>query len=362
MKARLIIQNFGPIDNLDIEIKKFNILIGPQGSGKSTISKVLCVIHSYFAEILHEKAVAKAVDVSYKIATKNVIDNRIVKILANYRIENFLRIDTHWDFEDDFFSFELNGTSIKNIDLKDENNSRSQSYYIPAERIALPMISESLFELTLEQTTLPNYFLQFGKDFIVARRNQNLFNLPILGVGFEHKAGRNVVILSDYKSLVLEETSSAIQANLPLLVILQYPAKTASVFVIEELELHGFPSLQKELLYFIVERAKHSNLNNAYVMLPTHSPYILSAANNLLFAAKVAKQDVESAIEAEKIIRKESWIEKDDFSAYYIENGKAKSIVNEQTGLTDENKLDVISESLAGEFDALMELYKPAIA
>ncbi|MFI5196918.1 MAG: AAA family ATPase, partial [Chitinophagales bacterium] len=47
MKANLKIKNFGPIISLDVEIRKFNILIGPQAAGKSTISKVLCIIHMF---------------------------------------------------------------------------------------------------------------------------------------------------------------------------------------------------------------------------------------------------------------------------------------------------------------------------
>ncbi|HWZ02159.1 MAG TPA: AAA family ATPase [Mucilaginibacter sp.] len=363
MKAKLQIRNFGPIKDINIEISKFNILIGPQGAGKSTVSKVLCVVQAYFAELSYENAVAKLAEVSPDVnSTKNANYNRLIKLLINYRIEFFKKPNSYWYFEDDFFSFELNGKNIQINRKKEENVSRSQAYYIPAERIALPMISESLFELTLEQSTLPNYFLQFGKDFTIARKNQALFNIPILKVEFEHKDGRNMVILPDSNFLLLEETSSAIQANLPLLVILQYPLKIASLFVIEELELHGFPTLQRELLYYIVERMRHPQLNNAYVMLPTHSPYLLSAANNLLFAAKVAKQDDETAVEVNKIISKGSWIEKEEFSAYYIKDGKATSIVDNKTGLIYENELDSVSEDLAGEFDALMDLYKPAIA
>jgi predicted ATP-dependent endonuclease of OLD family len=170
------------------------------------------------------------------------------------------------------------------------------------------------------------------------------------------------VKLANKKPLLLEETSSAIQANLPLLIILAYPFNEASLFIIEEIELHGFPRLQKEVLYYVIERMRHPKLNNAYVMLPTHSPYILSAANNLLFASKVAKQDDETAAEVNKIISKDSWIEKEEFSAYYIKDGKATSILDNKTGLIYENELDRISEDLAGEFDAVMDLYKPAIA
>lgn len=221
------------------------------------------------------------------------------------------------------------------------------------------MISESLFELNLADSSLPKFFLQFGRDFMIAKKTQNVFNLPLLDVEFTYAAGENRVILKDHKSLLLEETSSAIQANLPLLLILQYPIKNASLFVIEELELHNFPQLQKNLLYYIVRRMKYPKLNNAYVMLPTHSPYLLSAANNLLFAAKAGKYDTAAAND---IITKESWIEPEDFTAYYINNGTATSIVDTETGLIHENMLDSISEDLAEEFDALMNLYNPAKA
>lgn len=353
MKARLVIQNFGPIDNLDIEISKFNILIGPQGSGKSTIAKVLSVIQSFDYPLFAANK-RKNIQVSFFLTP----------FLTYYRIENFLKNNTYWFFEDELISFKLNIDTIEINHKKslEDTTDQSESYYFPAERVALPMISESLFELNLAQSTLPAYFLQFGKDFTIARKNQKIFNIPTLNLEYEHRDGRNLVILSDNRSLLLEETSSGIQANLPLLIILQYPVKTASLFVIEELELHIFPELQKELLGYVVKRMRHPNLNNAYVVLPTHSPYILSAANNLLFAAKVAKQNNESAAEVDKIINQDSWIDPDDFSAYFINDGTAKSIVNRETGLIDENELDGISENLGEEFDLLMDLYKPAHA
>jgi predicted ATPase len=37
----LIIQNIGPVRNVEIELNKINIVIGPQSSGKSTIAKII---------------------------------------------------------------------------------------------------------------------------------------------------------------------------------------------------------------------------------------------------------------------------------------------------------------------------------
>jgi hypothetical protein len=282
------------------------------------------------------------------------------KLLADYRIGGFVKKSNYVFFEDELLSFEFYNPVVKIVHKKQEQISRTNSYYFPAERIALPMINESLFELTYAQSSLPAYFLEFGKDFTVSRKNQEKFNIPILNLDFEHREGRNFIVFDDLKSLLLEEASSAIQANLPLIIILQYPEKLVSMFVIEELELHGYPLLQKQLLYHVIERMRQPNLASAYVMLPTHSPYILSAANNLLFAAQITKQSEADMKKVNKIISKASWIENDEFEAYYLENGVSRSIVNNQTGLIDENELDGISEDLAGEFDALMDLYKPA--
>ena len=38
---RLVIRNVGPIKNVDIRLNKVNVFIGPQGSGKSTIAKII---------------------------------------------------------------------------------------------------------------------------------------------------------------------------------------------------------------------------------------------------------------------------------------------------------------------------------
>jgi len=38
---KLIIKNFGPISDCEIEVTNFLVLIGPQSSGKSTISKLV---------------------------------------------------------------------------------------------------------------------------------------------------------------------------------------------------------------------------------------------------------------------------------------------------------------------------------
>lgn len=39
---KITIRNVGPITEADIELKRINIVIGPQSQGKSTLLKVAC--------------------------------------------------------------------------------------------------------------------------------------------------------------------------------------------------------------------------------------------------------------------------------------------------------------------------------
>lgn len=48
---RLVMKNFGPVKTLDIEIKDFILLVGPQASGKSTIAKTIFFFKSITTDI-----------------------------------------------------------------------------------------------------------------------------------------------------------------------------------------------------------------------------------------------------------------------------------------------------------------------
>ena len=41
---RLIVKNFGPLKDIDIELKEINLFIGENGSGKSVLGKTITII------------------------------------------------------------------------------------------------------------------------------------------------------------------------------------------------------------------------------------------------------------------------------------------------------------------------------
>ena len=89
--------------------------------------------------------------------------------------------------------------------------------------------------------------------------------------------------------------------------------------------------------------------------ITTHSPYILTAFNNLIEAGQVARAKPELKAEVAKLIPEQYWIKEGDFKAYAIEDGKLKSILNE-SGFVEGNYLDQISETISDEFDRLIKL------
>ena len=119
--------------------------------------------------------------------------------------------------------------------------------------------------------------------------------------------------------------------------------------------------MDKDLIGYLADRCTKGD-NQLFIN--THSPYVLTALNNLIFAYQVAEVLPERADEIAKIIPKEQWLNPDDVAAYYVgedekgEKGGIHSIFNRKTGLIGQNELDEISEELGDEFDALMNIYR----
>lgn len=78
---RLEIRNFGPIKELNIDIKDFSILIGPQASGKSTIAKTIFFFKSlnddlvkYFIESVEKNDFSKSIGTYAKSIRQKYLD------------------------------------------------------------------------------------------------------------------------------------------------------------------------------------------------------------------------------------------------------------------------------------------------
>jgi hypothetical protein len=129
-------------------------------------------------------------------------------------------------------------------------------------------------------------------------------------------------------------------------------------FTIEEPEASVFPQTQYDLVRELTALVNEVKFQPHFT-ITTHSPYILTAFNNLIKAGQTAKARPASASEIdEKIVPKQYWIEPSNFKAYAINgtNGTLKPIMDEETGLIDADYLDDVSSDIAEEFGQLLEI------
>jgi ABC-type cobalamin/Fe3+-siderophores transport system ATPase subunit len=169
--------------------------------------------------------------------------------------------------------------------------------------------------------------------------------------------------LSNGKLIPFYNASSGQQESIRILQdIFDVMAFKETVFrVVEEPEAHLFPEAQKNLVELFALLSNHQPDNQ--IIITTHSPYILTAFNNLLFANRVVVKNSEAKEEVDKIIPEVFHLKYEDFSAYSLgnsfgEQGKYyKNIGDDESGLINQNYLDTVSEILGAEFQKLYKIH-----
>jgi len=320
---RLIVKNFGPLKDVDIELNKINLFIGENGSGKSVLGKLVTIL-------------------------KNPMSN--INTFKRYHID-YLNKDTYirYTAEDRTYFMEFNGFGNSTNTVTAQSGSSSQ--YIPAERNLISIFNKYVTTFITADIPLPKFLLNFSSQYVRAR--EEIRELDLLNVKYKFQSDQERIFYNDEDYLLLERSSSGIQSALPLYLTVKYFAKKHSAIIIEEPEQNLFPKAQTETIKYIIEQV--SDENSLFMM--THSPYVLSTLNNLIFAHKVAQMSETTKEQVKEQIKEEQWINPDDFSAYYLENGVARSIKSSR-GLISDNEIDDISDEMGDEFDSLMEIYR----
>ena len=133
-------------------------------------------------------------------------------------------------------------------------------------------------------------------------------------------------------------------------------------FIVEEPELNLFPEAQQALLQTLIEKCTAGEND---LIITTHSPYVLTVLNTLMYAHKVAHEVPENAPKVAKLIPRKYWVDPAQFAAYYVDlpttkkKQQVRSIVDRKTGMIGENELDNISFTLADLLGKLLALRTP---
>lgn len=185
----------------------------------------------------------------------------------------------------------------------------------------------------------------------VIRLAENIVN-SILKGAYRYQNGMERIDFGNGQSTLINFASSGQQEVVwILLLILLLILNQRQVFlVIEEPEAHLFPVAQKQIIDLI---ALLANQTDNQVVLTTHSPYILSSFNNLLYAHKLG---AEKAEKISQVVDRSLWLDSNRLDAYMLAEGNARSIMDTEIGLIESAEIDKASEIIVDIFNQLFEL------
>lgn len=252
---------------------------------------------------------------------------------------------------------------IAEIDNRSEDNQ--VDYFVKTFLEDIDYYKRNYFFGKSLDEVIDEFELKTGKENPQAKLLRDKIS-TILKADYQHGNSGEVLVNKRFlKPVSLDKASSGQQEVVwILLTLLSLVLEDKQSFVvIEEPEAHLYPKTQAQVVEYIAQffNAKEGN----EVILTTHSPYILTVLNNLLFAKQISikTHGVENQTIAESI-DPNTWLDIDKFSAYYVgrnDDGQfIKSIINPETGLISVNALDDASDDIMDTFDNLMDIYKSA--
>lgn len=400
---------------MDFEFKSINILIGPQGSGKSVTVKLLYFFKNFINEIV------KNIE---NEESKRDLDKNQKEIFINFfpketwPRDNFNIIYTQdntsislrkkdskifFEYSDNLIKLLKKGKKIYTTEkaklledrkissfrikreisnkinkcIQDELGLEStfEQFFIPAGRSFFANIQSTIFSFLSDNRSLDPFLIEFGSfyeslkryynDIIVGSENNKLDKefdeliSQILGSSYLREKEKDYLVHKDSRKVNLTNASSGQQETLPLIIILKtlnYISSAGGGFTlyIEEPEAHLFPTAQKKIIELLARTFNNKN-RNFQIFITTHSPYILSSFNNLIYAGNLA-ENINFSKQVDSVVSSKEQLESYLFSVYSLRSNVRTYLMDEETNLISSTILDSVSEEISTEFDKLLNI------
>ena len=363
MSEILTIKNFGPIEDMTLEFRVVNIFIGDQGTGKSTVAKVLSLVKWMFDDVLEDES----------IETYRFKERAFEEQLEIHGLSSYLKKDSFIEFNDleKSFTYAEGEIIIRPVDGQRKTKQTRIGEFIPSYREAAILLKDSLNAIAAVGAPLPKMFYYFGQRVINAKKAKQTYDYnEVLDVSFEFNKDRDEIIMKNGKRIMIEDASSAIQSGIPLLLAFDHEVESMRptqyriyhranrpYIIIEEPELNFFPATQKKIMEYFISKIKYDirGIKDYFcgLVITTHSPYILTSLNNLMYAYEVGQKYPAGTA---KIVEEKYWMNPDDVAAYLLRDGICEDIFNREEKLIKAEKIDSISSFLNEQFDDLLNL------
>ena len=413
---KLIIHNFLTIRSAEIEVRRFNLFIGPQASGKSIIVKLLYFFKAEFGNAFKETVLKMPGRDKLEEALKKKFDTIFPKRYWNaqeFRIEYrcgeltlLVRTvkdssgETRWSITCSEGVYELQSTLKEKYKISLETSAQqnnkfseisfnffeftystiiAQSIYtknfegqifIPANRSFFASLQKNIFSILSGKIDIDYFLTLFGSTYEQAKRffpekclileNEYILEImeEIIRGRYEDDDGEDWIVNATGK-VNLAHASSGQQESLPMLLVLSVLPlayeDSRRGFFIEEPEAHLYPVSQKaviSLLALITNKTQHQ------FFITTHSPYLLTALNNCIIAHETyAAADEAGKQKVLEIMPEHQHIAFADVAAWTVtEKGTIESILDQEAQIIGASILDGVSQHFETVTNELLDI------
>lgn len=389
MKESIIIKNFGPLKEVEIDdIKPLTVFIGKSPGGKSIIMKVI-VLMRYIYKMVNIRSYLKNAKI-----TRSPFKLRFNSLLHD-GLKGMITAQTEI-----YYTVEINGNKYtlkytnrglqSDINIPDKDLIFFKEAYVSGMRSLIPIWASKA--VSVKGENLGFFFHETFNDFndatdVIKEQKLEYLNLKmkVRKSGNRPKLFTIESLQNDAVPIELRYASSGIQTSAPLVAIVHYFAQEFSFkdafqrsvlnylykqdlltkftpginrnklgkyvhIHIEEVELSLAPEDQRAFMSNLVEEVFHKNKKDRKLglMVSTHSPYIVNHLNVLLRAGYF-----------EKARENYPFLEKDDIAVYRVNEGKIISLMatDNDTGEYVINALDMSDtmERIFEEYESMEE-------
>jgi len=207
--------------------------------------------------------------------------------------------------------------------------------------------NKNIDEIITERQALSSSII----DFSSVRKTQKMVKRILKGEYIHDREGGKLFI-GQGSYIKINYVSSGQQESVWILLslfLIVLDKVNAFVFV-EEPEAHLFPDAQKDLVELM---SFLTNSLNSSFFITTHSPYILSAVNNHVYAHLVG-QKFEN--EVSKVIDKSQWINPNTVGGFLVDGGHLINLFDNELNMLKTELIDSASSRINNEYDQIFNL------
>ena len=418
--ACLTIKNIGPVSSVKLDFRAVNVLMGPQGCGKSTIAKIISFCRWLEKDCLIHMS-TEHIDIEY-------VNGHLVDF---YRMKSYFGRDSYIHYEGKAINFLYENEKVF-VTKTDRFLSSvvGKVSYLPAERnvILLPNIGQIPMDM--------DYLRSYIFDWLDLRGRFDRGNaIGLLDMNAEYfyddSQKGDVIKLNGKDSIQLTEASSGIQSVTPLYASVKYltdiiyhqkesvsferrrlidssvesiqaevinniekehkaqdyqegfslyniidgsviDTRLAAIkdnisrthfasIIIEEPELSIFPQSQVAM---VRDFLKMMDTERDMLVFTTHSPYVLYALNNFMLGW-LAKDNIEEEGEDELLSQADAFVNPKSVSVWEIKDGEflplqggENGTIQDASGLIRGNYFDRVMKDVMGAFSTFLSYYE----